>query len=145
MTGNNPAFEKLFRALGAIAQGNLVDTRNPADDFEGTIDSSNPVEQIELAMQQLLDAIDSNGCPSTGNNGDLAAVSAKINANTVVLNSVTTNLTQVSNDLTTSVDSLKNVDQTEATIKALMALNNLNASYSVLQNVMSTSLLNYLK
>lgn len=145
VTGNNPAFEKLFRALGAIAQGNLVDTRNPADDFEGTIDSSNPVEQIELAMQQLLDAIDSNGCPSTGNNGDLAAVSAKINANTVVLNSVTTNLTQVSNDLTTSVDSLKNVDQTEATIKALMALNNLNASYSVLQNVMSTSLLNYLK
>ncbi len=145
VTGNDPAFEKLFRALGAIAQGNLVDTRNPADDFEGTIDSSNPVEQIELAMQQLLDAIDSNGCPSTGNNGDLAAVSAKINANTVVLNSVTTNLTQVSNDLTTSVDSLKNVDQTEATIKALMALNNLNASYSVLQNVMSTSLLNYLK
>ncbi len=145
VTGNNPAFEKLFRALGAIAQGNLVDTRNPADDFEGTIDSNNPVEQIELAMQQLLDAIDSNGCPSTGNNGDLAAVSAKINANTVVLNSVTTNLTQVSNDLTTSVDSLKNVDQTEATIKALMALNNLNASYSVLQNVMSTSLLNYLK
>ena len=145
VTGNDPAFEKLFRALGAIAQGNLVDTRNPADDFEGTIDSSNPVEQIELAMQQLLDAIDSNGCPSTGNNGDLAAVSAKINANTVVLNSVTTNLTQVSNDLTTSVDSLNNVDQTEATIKALMALNNLNASYSVLQNVMSTSLLNYLK
>ena len=145
VTGNDPAFEKLFRALGAIAQGNMVDTRNPADDFEGTIDSGNPVEQIELAMQQLLDAIDNNGCPSTGNNGDLAAVGAKINANIVVLNSVTTNLTQVSNDLTTSVDSLKNVDQTEATVKALMALNNLNASYSVLQNVMSTSLLNYLK
>ena len=48
------------------------------------------------------------------------------------------------NNMQTSIDSLKNVDQTEAAVKALLALNNLNASYSVLQAAMSTSLLNYL-
>ena len=47
-------------------------------------------------------------------------------------------------NLENNVDSLKNVDQTEASIKLLLSVNQLNASYSVLQTAMSTSLLNYL-
>ena len=76
---------------------------------------------------------------------NLAQIQAKIDANYVLLNNVDENLTLVQNNLQTSVDSIKNVDQTEAAVKALLAMNNLSASYSVLQNAMSMSLLNYLK
>ena len=51
----------------------------------------------------------------------------------------------VKTNLENSIYSVKNVDQTEATVKALMAANNLNASYAVMQTVMNISLLNYLK
>jgi len=50
----------------------------------------------------------------------------------------------VKNNLQTSIDSLKNVDQTEAAAKAILAQYNLEASYSVLQNALNMSLLNYL-
>ena len=45
----------------------------------------------------------------------------------------------------TNVYSVKNVDQTEATVKLLAAQNSLEASYEVLSSALNLSLLNYLK
>ena len=144
ITANDPAFEKLFRALGMIAQGNIVDTQNPSEVFDGLINADKAQELVQGATAVLQSGINSSGDPNVETNANLYEVSAKLNANYVTLNSNNENLTLVQTNLQSSIDSLKNVDQTEATVKALLAANNLSASYSVLQNAMSVSLLNYL-
>ena len=143
VNANDYAFEQMFRALGEIAQGNLVDTRNP---LEGgvNIDPEETMRRVNQALDLINDALYSGGKNANIKNADLYTVQAKMNSNTVVLNTVEENLTLVSNNLQTNIDSLKNVNQEEAAMKALLALNQLNASYSVLQSAMSTSLLNYL-
>ncbi len=144
VTANDPAFEKLFRALGQIAQGNLVDMSNPAE-TEGIIDVDKAQNIVQEAVALLQSAIDdSGGTTRTSSNSSLYAVSAKLNANYVLLNSATENLTLVQNNLQTSLDSIKNVNKEEAAVKALLAQNSLAASYSVLQNALNMSLLNYL-
>ena len=145
ITANNPAFEKLFRALGQIAQGNVVDTRNPADDFDGLINDQNPVDIVDEAVKLIQDAVYSGGNTTGELNPDLYTVTAKISSNAVLLKTSDSNLKLVENNLENSVSDLKNVDQTEAAVKALMALNNLNASYQMLNSILNTSLLNYLK
>lgn len=145
ITANNPAFEKLFRALGQIAQGNVVDTRNPADDFDGLINDQNPVDIVDEAVKLIQDAVYSGGNTTGELNPDLYTVTAKISSNAVLLKTSDSNLKLVENNLESSVSDLKNVDQTEAAVKALMALNNLNASYQMLNSILNTSLLNYLK
>lgn len=143
VNANDPVFEQMFRALGMIAQGNLVDTRNPLDGGTG-IDPNETLNRVTEALDLINDALYSGGRNSDLKNPDLYTVQAKMNSNTIILNSVEENLTLVSNNLQTNIDSLKNVDKEEAAVKALLALNQLNASYSVLQAAMSTSLLNYL-
>ena len=143
VNANDPVFEQMFRALGMIAQGNLVDTRNPLDGDTG-IDPNETFKRVNEALDLISDAIYSGGRNSDLKNPDLYTVQAKMNSNTIILNNVEENLTLVSNNLQTNIDSLKNVDKEEAAVKALLALNQLNASYSVLQAAMSTSLLNYL-
>lgn len=143
VNANDPVFEQMFRALGMIAQGNLVDTRNPLDGGTG-IDPNETLNRVTKALDLINDALYSGGRNSDLKNPDLYTVQAKMNSNTIILNSVEENLTLVSNNLQTNIDSLKKVDKEEAAVKALLALNQLNASYSVLQAAMSTSLLNYL-
>lgn len=144
VTANDSAFEKLFRALGQIAQGNLVDTRNPAD-VDGLLNPDKAYDIITEATSLLFSAVDDSGeTTKSGTNSSLYAVSAKLSANYVMLNSTNENLTLVKNNLETSVSSLKDVNKEEAAVKALLAQNNLAASYSVLQSAMSMSLLNYL-
>ena len=133
----------MFRALGTIAQGNLVDTRNPITE-DVTVNPLDTLNRVEEALNLIQDAIFGGGTNASSQNIDLYTIQAKIDSNTVVLNTVNENLTQVEANLQNNVDSLKNVDQTEASMKLLLAVNQLNASYSVLQTAMSTSLLNYL-
>lgn len=137
------AFERMFRALGEIAQGNLVDTRNPLEGAD--VDPKETLQRVTDALDLITDAIYSGGRNADSKNADLYTVQAKMNSNSLVLNSVQENLTLVVKNMQNNIDSLKNVDQTEASVKALLALNNLNASYSVLQSAMSVSLLNYLQ
>ena len=144
ITANDGAFEKLFRSLGQIAQGNVVDTANPAD-IEGLINVNKASDIINDAISLLQSAIDDSGeTTRSGANSSLYAVTAKLSANYVLLNSVGENMTLVKNNLQNSIDSIKKVDQTEAAVKALLAQNSLEASYSVLQNALNLSLLNYM-
>ena len=145
ITAADPAFEKLFRALGEIAQGNMVDNKDPRNDFDGLIDVGRAGERVEEALSLIQDGLYSGGKTTSQQNGDLYTVMAKINSNYVVLDKAMENQTLVQKNLEDSIYSLKNTDQTEAAVNAIIAANNLNASYAVLQNVMSVSLLNYLK
>ncbi len=145
INAKDPAFERLFRALGQIAQGNLVDTRNPAEGMDTLIDINDTINRVTESLDLIQSAIFNSGENSFVKNADLYTVTAKVNSNSVVLNSVSENQKLVINNLENNIHSLKNVDQTEASVKALLAYNNLAASYSVLQQATSLSLLNYLK
>ncbi len=144
INAGDPAFEKLFRALGTIAQGNLVDTRNPADEFVGTIDSQNPLDRVNEALDLISEALFNAGENATTPNADIYSISAKINANYVVLNQTIENQTNLAANMENNISSLKDVDKTEAATKLLLASQNLEASYAVLQQAMSLSLLNYM-
>lgn len=145
ITASNPAFEKLFRALGEIAQGNMIDTRNPADEFDGLIDNSQTSQRIENGLDLIADGLYNKGMNNSKTNADLYTVMAKLNSNAVVLKSVIDSQTLVKKNLEDSISSLKDVDRTEAAAKALLAAGNLDASYAVINTAMSVSLLNYLK
>ena len=145
ITAADPAFEKLFRALGEIAQGNLVDDKDPRNEFDGLIDVDRAGNRVEEALDLLQDGIYNGGKTSSQQNGDLYTVMAKINSNYVVLNTTMESQTLVQKNLEDSVSSLKTTDRTEAAAMAIIAAGNLKASYAVLQQVMNVSLLNYLK
>ncbi len=142
INAGDPAFEKLFRALGEIAQGNLVDNGNPLEGEAFNPDTTS--DRVEEAMKLIQDALYNSGVDSGAGNTDIYTVLAKINSNKVVLNTVQENQKSVQANLENSIDSLKNVDKTEAAVKALLASNNLSASYAVLQQAMNISILNYL-
>lgn len=144
INASDPAFEKIFRALGQIAQGNLVDTRNPANGITGTIDPQETLKKVTEALDSVSDAIFNSGQNATVKNADLYTVMSKMNSNSVVLNDIAANQKLITANLENNIYSLKNVDKTEAATKALLAYNNLEASYSVLQQAMSLSLLNYM-
>lgn len=140
ISANDSVFDKLFRAFGMIAQGNLVKT-----DENGLITNADEVDSlVNEAMSYLQSAIDNNGKATNGKNETLSLVIAKISANYVTLDNVQKTLEAVQGNLEDSVDSVKNVDKTEATVKLLEAQNSLEASYQVLSNVLNLSLLNYM-
>ncbi len=139
------AFEKLFRSLGQIAQGNMVDSRDLSQEFDGLVDPNFASDTINNAMNLLQSAIDNSGDLNPSSTSSLDGITAKLSSDYVRLNNNTENLTLASANLETSVSNLKEVDKTEAIVKALMASNNLQASYSMLNNLMNLSLLNYLK
>lgn len=140
ISANDSVFDKLFRAFGMIAQGNLVKT-----DENGLITNADEVDSlVNEAMSYLQSAIDNNGKATNGKNETLSLVIAKISANYVTLDNIQKTLESVQGNLEDSVDSVKNVDKTEATVKLLEAQNSLEASYQVLSNVLNLSLLNYM-
>lgn len=139
------AFEKLFRSLGQIAQGNMVDSRDLSQEFDGLVDSNFASDTISNAINLLQSAIDNSGDLNPTSTSSLNGITAKLSSDYVRLSNNTENLTLASTNLENSVGDLKNTDQTEAVVKALMASNNLQASYSILNNLMNLSLVNYLK
>lgn len=145
INAGDSAFEKLFRSLGQIAQGNMVDSRDLSQEFDGLVDSNFASDTISNAINLLQSAVDNSGDLNPTSTSSLNGITAKLSSDYVRLNNNTENLTLASTNLENSVGDLKNTDQTEAVVKALMASNNLQASYSILNNLMNLSLVNYLK
>ena len=143
ITGGDVVFQKMFEALGTIAQGNIVDSFDATQGETGDINTT--LNRLNTAMDWVSSSIYSSGVTSQNvTNPDIYTVLAKVNSNSVVLNNVTEMQTTVEANLENSIYSIKNVDQNKAAIMALMAMNNLNASYACLQQVMNISLLNYM-
>ncbi len=141
ISANDSVFDRLFRAMGMIAQGNLIET-----DADGNVINAQEVKDtVNEAMDILQAAFDNNGKSTLGKNETLSLVIAKISSNYVTLDNVQNTLESVQNNLEESIYEIKNVDQTEATIKLLQAQSSLEASYNVISNVLNNSLLNYLK
>lgn len=144
INGQDAAFEQLFRALGEICQGNLVDTRNPADGLDSLINSDQAKDRVTGSLDLIQNALFNSSARVSTPNPDLYSILAKVNSDTVLLTNVTDSQTLVKNNLEKNITSLKNVDKTEAATKLLLAQANLEASYSVLQSTLSLSILKYL-
>ena len=141
ISANDSVFDRLFRAMGMIAQGNIIEVNEDGN----VINAQEVKDMINEAMDIMQSAFDNNGKATAGKNETLSLVIAKISSNYVTLENVQNTLESVQGNLEDSIYQIKNVDQTEATVKLLQAQASLEASYNVLSNVLNNSLLNYLK
>lgn len=140
---SDPAFEKIFRALGQVAQGNLVDTSDAA--AGESFDPEKTLKLVDEALKLIGSATSGTGDVAQAKNSSLYSITAKIDASYTVLNKVMENQTLAAANLETNIGTLKNTDKNEAAVKLLMAEGALEASYSVLSSVSNLSLLNYMK
>ncbi len=131
VNASSAAFEKVFRALGAIAQGNMLDPDN--------IDSA--TQRVSEALDLLDEALTAN---SKEKNGDVSSVQYAVISKLDLVKTTIDNQTDLQNSLETYISSLTQVDKTEAATMLLQAAENLKVSYSVLSTINQLSLLNYL-
>lgn len=145
ITAVDPAFEKLFRALGNVCQGNFVDTRNPADGLSSPIDYGRTDKIVENAINLLNDSVKTASPNHNQKNTDFQTVLSKISINNFAVKSAIDTQELVGVHFEEGLYNIKNVDPEEAAAKSLAALNTLNASYAILNNIMGVSFLNYMK
>lgn len=140
---SDPAFEKIFRALGQIAQGNIVDTSDP---LKGeSFDANRTARLLEEAMMLLASATNGDGDVSQAQNYSIYSITAKLNADYTILNKVTENQKLAIYNLENNISKIKDADKEEAAVKLLMAQDALTASYSILSSVSKLSLLDYIR
>lgn len=126
-----PAFEKIFRALGNIAQGNLLNADYP--------------ENAEKRVSEALDLIDGAlTVDPNGKNNDITSIQYSVISRMDQIKITIENQTELKNTLESYIASLTQVDKTEAVTMLLQASENLKTSYSILSTMNSLSLLNYL-
>ena len=123
--------EKIFRALGAVAQGNMLD----ADDPESA------TRRVSEAMD-LLDA--ALTVHARGKNEDITSIQYSVITKLDQVKTTIENQTIMENSLETYISALTQVDKTEAVTMLLQASENLKTSYSVLSTLNGLTLLNYL-
>lgn len=142
VTAESSGFEKLFRAMGNIAQGNLLDTRNPLDTLD-EVDENRAYDRVMESLDLLDEALESRP-NSKEPNGDITAIQYSVVSKLDTVKSTIDNQTSLQNSLTNYISDIKTVDKTEAVIMLLQEIQNLNISYAVISQVNQLSLLNYL-
>lgn len=131
ITAASSAFEKLFRAMGEIAQGNLLDADNPESAHARVSDALN-----------ILDA--SLNANSKEKNGDITSIQYSVISKLDLVKTTIESQTASKESLTTYINNMTQVDKTEAVTYLLQAKQDLEVSYSVLFAINRLSLLQYL-
>lgn len=131
VNASSSAFEKVFRALGAIAQGNMLDP----DDVESA------QRRVSEALDLLDEALTAN---SKEKNGDVTSIQYAVISKLDTVKTTLDNQTDLNNSLDTYIQSLTQVDKTEAATLLLQQANNLKVSYSVLSTINGLTLLDYM-
>ena len=101
INASSGAFEKVFRALGSIAQGNMLD---PED-----VDSA--TKRVSEALDLLDEALTAN---SKEKNGDVTSIQYAVISKLDLVKTTIDNQTTLQNSLETYISSLTQVDKTEA-------------------------------
>ena len=131
VTAASSAFEKLFRAMGEIAQGNLLDADKPESAYARVSDALN-----------ILDA--SLNANSKEKNGDITSIQYSVISKLDLVKTTIESQTASKESLTTYISNMTQVDKTEAVTYLLQAKQDLEVSYSVLSAINRLSLLQYL-
>ena len=128
VTGLDPAFEKAIRALGTIAQGDLL----------------NNTDRIQQALAALNDAIQHSALQPTEAGSDLTSVMDRISNNFGILTTAKDTQTQFKAFLDGRQNDLLKADTTEAAVRLQTDSQSLQISYASLSKITQLSLLNYL-
>ena len=143
VTAADPAFEKIFRALGQLCQGNIVAQLDPSS---GNIfDAEKTRKIVEGAMALLTSATSGVDDISQETNSSLYSITAKFNADYSILNKVMKNQKLAISNLENNIGNIKDADKNEAAVKLLLAQDSLEASYSILSSVSKLTLLDYIR
>jgi len=129
VTGLDPAFEKLTRALGIIAQGDLI---------------NNP-ERVTQALAIINDAIEHSPLQPTEEKSDLQGVQDRIAVNQSALATAKQVQTSFMAFLEGRQNDLEKADTTEAAVRLQTDSQVLQISYATLAKISQLSLLNYLR
>ena len=128
VTGLDPAFEKVVRALGIIAQGDLL---------------NNP-ERVQQALGVLNDAISHSALQPTEEKSDLESVASRIANNQNALAQAKDTQTQFLAFLEGRQNDIEKADTTEAAVKLQTDSQALQVSYASVSKITQLSLLQYL-
>ncbi|MGE4064757.1 MAG: hypothetical protein AB7E79_15445 [Rhodospirillaceae bacterium] len=129
VTGLDPAFEKLTRALGIIAQGDLI---------------NNP-DRISQALAIINDAIEHSPLQPTEEKSDLQAVQDRIGISQRALEDAKQVQTSFLAFLEGRQNELEKADTTEVAVRLQTDSQILQISYASLAKLQELSLLNYLR
>lgn len=129
VTGLDPAFEKLTRALGIIAQGDLI---------------NNP-DRVQQALAIINDAIEHSPLQPTEARSDLQAVQDRIGINQRSIADAKQVQTSFLAFLEGRQNELERVDTTEVAVRLQTDSQILQISYASLAKITELSLLNYLR
>lgn len=129
VTGLDPAFEKLTRALGIIAQGDLI----------------NKPERVAQALAIINDAIEHSPLQPTEEKSDLQAVQDRIGINQRAIADAKQVQTSFLAFLEGRQNELEKADTTEAAVRLQTDSQVLQISYASLAKITELTLLNYLR
>ncbi len=141
----DPAFEKAIRALAMIAEGGLIDDRNPADSLDSNINYNNAEDRINSAVDLLIDAFSHSDFSQPGEeDSDLIYVNRLMTENQTIIQSIMDDQNTTISTYKSRVSESKMVDPTETVAKLQAEALSLEISYSVLSQISSLSLINYM-
>ena len=142
VSGAAAGFEKMFRAMGNIAQGNLLDMRNPEETLDD-VDENRAYNRVSDSLALLDDALESRP-NSKEPNGDITSIHYSVVSKLDIVKATIDDQTVLQNSLKNYISDIKTIDKAEAITNLLQEFQNLNASYSVLTRVSQLSLLNFM-
>jgi flagellar hook-associated protein 3 FlgL len=128
VTGLDPAFEKVVRAFGILAQGDLI----------------NHPERVNQTLAALNDGIEHSSLQPTEMSSDLQNVQDRIANNIKALTDAKDVQTQFMAFLEGRQNELEGADKTEAAVRLQTDSATLEISYATLSKITQLSLLNYL-
>ena len=128
VTGLDPAFEKMVRAFGIIAQGDLINNQ----------------PRVEQALAVLNDAIEHSSLQPTEEKSDLQSVQDRIALNLRALEDAKSVQTQFQAFLEGRQNELEGADTTEAAVRLQTESQALEISFASLARITQLSLINYL-
>ncbi len=146
INGLDPAFEKAVRGLAMIAQGNLVDERDPTSTSTLSKVNFTKTEEIITTALNLIDDALSHDPVNNTNEGksDFNSLILKMKMDQELVERSIDEQETMSNYLQTQCDNIENVDPLVAATNLNAASIALDTSYAVLAKISDMSLLNYL-
>ncbi|MGD9639243.1 MAG: hypothetical protein AB7U85_09335 [Alphaproteobacteria bacterium] len=150
LNGEYAAFEKAIRALAEIAQGNLIDERDPRDETDPDnpllykeTDTDRAYQRVSDALALLNDALEHDPASDEAS-GDMATITYQLTMKLATIETTIDSQETYSTYLLNEIDNIETVDPLEAVTAMQAEELALETAYSVLAAMQELTLLDYL-
>jgi flagellin-like hook-associated protein FlgL len=138
-------FEKILRGLGILCQGNMGDERDPyAPNLASKVDPEQALNRTTQGMNLISDGLNHDTREQIEGPGDLTRALQDISLKQTLVDKVQKEQKQYVDLLGLKINDIENADPTEAVVNLQREQLALSISYSVMAQVNSMSLINYL-